>query len=312
MTQLEQVKKREIHITQLDEDVKQEYIRWLIDERIKELRSVFYPSDEELALIFEGRKLPPPDKILVSLSLGPGVDDQGAPGLGSALSLKLIVDALEPCDRKKVEVITFTANGYTVPQWVEKAGQYAVSYGLNWSTFDLTEINNAIIKTGLSCHDFTPLTMLRTIIPQLIDEHASFVVGYSSPSTKLFKILRASDDGNIAPVKYWDRSEMIVAAEYLGLERRIINQRPSNGALGDIEASRMMNRFFPNQKYSPTLASLLDYVLFLKDVGLDDGAIKINTHAWAQKHNIFTVDISSLVHEVSIRYDCYKDQLRVI
>ena len=69
MEQLTKAKRHEMHITQLDEDVKKEYIRWLVDERVKELRSAFYPSGEELMLVFKGRRLPPPERILVTLSL---------------------------------------------------------------------------------------------------------------------------------------------------------------------------------------------------------------------------------------------------
>ena len=64
MDQLKDAKDRVLHITQLDEDIKESYIRWLIDERVKELRSVFYPTEEELTKLMEGRTLPNPETSL--------------------------------------------------------------------------------------------------------------------------------------------------------------------------------------------------------------------------------------------------------
>ena len=63
----------------------------------------------------------------VLFSVGPGVDGAGAPGMSSAVALKLLTEAVGPA---KVRPVIFEMDGYTNPEWVEKAPDMLIPWTL--------------------------------------------------------------------------------------------------------------------------------------------------------------------------------------
>ncbi len=324
---LSKAKKGDLHITELDESTKVQYVSWLVDKSITELRATQYLKDDEVARLMDGRRLPEPKKYVVLLSSAPGVDGNGAPGLSSAVSLKLLYNALDAIDKDKIMAVTCYLDEYNDSEWVKAAQEFARGQeGIETSVVDITAICKIIdltVKQTMSASEqsnfsvSTYATLVRSLMPQLYCLGSVTVAGYSSWPSRLYNLFRCSDDGGIAPVGEWDRTTIMEVGKYLGIEDNVLYQMPHNGAKGGDSASRLMTKFGLDVPYSPQLAGIIDLALFLKQKGEEDGEIvariRKNEYLSGVVGNLpnYDVQLENIVEKVSKKYDRFYGQLKV-
>ena len=195
----------------------------------------------------------------VMLSAGPGVNNEGAPGMSSAVALRLCVEAI---GSESVRAVTFTLDGYTRPDWVEKAGRYADQLGVIWETVDMTKTIKPYAEQ-MQMHPASAATSFRSLFAKDLAHKLGYlsVAGYTIISSAFFAVDQINDAARVAPVGNFDRSTTIAIGEELGMDKNILYQRPSNGAIE--EGNRMMTRIFTkHEQWELELSRRLDQFLF--------------------------------------------------
>ncbi|MBS3127947.1 hypothetical protein J4410_02285 [Candidatus Woesearchaeota archaeon] len=194
----------------------------------------------------------------VMLSAGPGVGNTGAPGMSSAVALRLCVEAVGP---EYVKAVTFTLDGYTRPDWVAKAGAYAHQLGVLWETVDMTKAIQPYAKQ-MEMHPASAATSFRSLFAKDLAHKLGYlsVAGYTLISSAFYAVDQINDAARVAPVGNFDRSTTIAIGKALGIDGNILYQRPSNGAIE--EGNRTMSRIFTkHHEWNLDLSRILDQFL---------------------------------------------------
>lgn len=240
----------------------------------------------------------------VLYSAGPGADGNGAPGMSSAVALKLLVEAVGPA---KIRPVIFEMDGYTNPEWVEKAVRYADTLDLDCMRINATELGKAychLLKSqGVEKYPESVFTRLRTILIHDMAMKDDFLTAscYTKISSAFYKVSNLSDTAQTAPLGEFDRISTIQVGRCLGIEDNILNAPPSNGAVNELEANRMMNRFFTDfERWEMRLSKQLDEIMYCLDRGmpipvyedkrLNDAALKAQEDYQALKGHLDLVN----------------------
>ena len=166
----------------------------------------------------------------VMLSAGPGVNNEGAPGMSSAVALRLCVEAI---GSESVRAVTFTLEGYTRPDWVEKAGRYADQLGVIWETVDMTKTIKPYAEQ-MQMHPASAATSFRSLFAKDLAHKLGYlsVAGYTIISSAFFAVDQINDAARVAPVGNFDRSTTIAIGEELGMDKNFIDAT-RNGLYGN-------------------------------------------------------------------------------
>ena len=204
---------------------------------------------------------------LVMLSPGPGEDGNGAPGLCSAIALKLCIEAynaenviaitfdLDKATDEDFSVLKLNYNisdlsidqlpewvitafeGYNRPEWIDAAGKYVQNFfGSSW---EKVRITRAALRHCISLAEYgiekVPAEIATEIRSNLL-KHLTFKKGFAGAAgtnaiaANFFPNEIINDCARISPLLNLDRTTIIEIGRYFGIEERILYAPPSNGA----------------------------------------------------------------------------------
>jgi hypothetical protein len=246
---------------------------------------------ETVKILREDRERKGYNGCLCLLSPGPGKDGKGAPGLGSAIALRILIEAfgkesvlavtyvldsankedftfigqdLDDSDLKGRQWVSGIVKGYHREDWVEAAGDFAKQLGVihtahRMTRYALSHCRTMWNQSKIDHHPADLASMIRSLLSrQMADNHGySVASGYNLITRTLFDGNKLEDSGEIAPVMNFDRSTLIAIGNYFGISENVLKAPPSNGAKAMSDANQPYQEKFGSCRYYTKLFPII-------------------------------------------------------
>ncbi|MFQ5621538.1 MAG: hypothetical protein ACE5FT_06885, partial [Candidatus Nanoarchaeia archaeon] len=219
------------------------------------------------------------DGYVVMLSPGPGIDDEGGPGVTSAITAKLLIDAV---GESAVWPLILTCDNFQRPEWIDAAKEQVGEFGdvfvakkdinglVRANTAHYAE-NDAFNDNGTALSESADAAgrAYAEELRKLYGLNLIVASGYNIMPRYFFNV-GAAASGNVAPMALYTRPICIGIGKALGMDEEFLKTRPSNGGCEGWEGTRIYNRIFepaeqalkrPKEGYKPEHSFLAAEIL---------------------------------------------------